>query len=171
MDRALIQRETTRCKSTNIRLPPSLVICKTWNSNELIGVFDWNSWSKNKHCVKGVQIRSFFWSVFSRIRTEYVDFRRKSSYSVRIRENMDQKKLRIWTLFIQWSYERNYIENRDFVLCNVQTNVCDTCNFEIWYCKIVTNSSVIFQGEFSCYVFQGRGWLWWRARWVAWMMT
>ena len=24
-----------------------------------------------KHCVKGVQIRSFFWSVFSRIRTEY----------------------------------------------------------------------------------------------------
>ena len=23
------------------------------------------------HCVKSVQIRSFFWSVFSRIRTEY----------------------------------------------------------------------------------------------------
>ena len=25
----------------------------------------------NMHCVKSVQIRSFFWSVFSRIRTEY----------------------------------------------------------------------------------------------------
>ena len=25
----------------------------------------------NRHCVKGVQIRSYFWSVFSRIRTEY----------------------------------------------------------------------------------------------------
>ena len=24
-----------------------------------------------KHCVKSVQIRSFYWSVFSRIRTEY----------------------------------------------------------------------------------------------------
>ena len=25
----------------------------------------------NMHCVKSVQVRSFFWSVFSRIRTEY----------------------------------------------------------------------------------------------------
>ena len=28
-------------------------------------------YSKTKHCVKSVQIRSFFWSVFSHIRTEY----------------------------------------------------------------------------------------------------
>ena len=35
------------------------------------------------HCVKSVQIRSFFWSVFSRIRTEYREI------------------LRIWTLFRQ----------------------------------------------------------------------
>ena len=27
------------------------------------------------HCVKSVRIRSFFWSVFSRIRTEYGDLR------------------------------------------------------------------------------------------------
>ena len=27
--------------------------------------------SRYQHCVKSVQIRSFFWSVFSRIRTEY----------------------------------------------------------------------------------------------------
>ena len=52
-------------------------------------------------CLKSVQIRSFFWSVFSRIRTEYKEILRISSYSVRMRENTDQKKLRIWTLFTQ----------------------------------------------------------------------
>ena len=43
--------------------------------------------------VKGVQIgvRSFFWSVFFYIRTEYGDLLRKFPYSVRIQENMDQK--------------------------------------------------------------------------------
>ena len=33
----------------------------------------------------------FFWSVFSRIRTEYGDLQIKSPYSVRMRENTDQK--------------------------------------------------------------------------------
>ena len=32
----------------------------------------------NRHCVKSVQMQSFFWSVFSRIRTEYGDLRRIS---------------------------------------------------------------------------------------------
>ena len=36
--------------------------------------------------MKSVQIHSFFWSVFSHIRTE----------------NTDQKKLCIWKLFTQW---------------------------------------------------------------------
>ena len=43
------------------------------------------------HCVKSVQIRSFFWSVFFRIRTEYGEIRSISPYSVRMRENTDQK--------------------------------------------------------------------------------
>ena len=47
------------------------------------------------HCVKSAQIRSFFWSVFSRIRTEYGEI------GV-MRENTDPKKLHIWTLFTQW---------------------------------------------------------------------
>ena len=55
----------------------------------------------NHHCVKSVQIRSFFWSAFSRIRTEYGEILRIFPYSVQIRENMDQKKLRIWTHFTQ----------------------------------------------------------------------
>ena len=54
------------------------------------------------HCVKSVQIRSFFWSVFSCIRTEYGHLLRKSPYSVQAQENTDQKKLRIWTAFTQW---------------------------------------------------------------------
>ena len=54
--------------------------------------------TKREHCVKSVQMRSFFWSVFSHIWTEYAEVRSISPYSVRMRENMDQKKLRIWTL-------------------------------------------------------------------------
>ena len=53
----------------------------------------------NLHCVKSVQIRSFFWSVFSCIRTEYGDLRSKSPYSVQIQENSDQKKLRYLDTF------------------------------------------------------------------------
>ena len=44
--------------------------------------------SRENHCVKSVQIRSYFWSVFSCIRTEY---KGKSPYSVRMQENTDQK--------------------------------------------------------------------------------
>ena len=54
------------------------------------------------HCVKSVQIRGFVCPTFSRIWTEYGDLRSKSPYLVRIRENTDHKKLRIWTLFTQW---------------------------------------------------------------------
>ena len=41
--------------------------------------------------MKSVQIRSFFWSIFSCILNEYRDLLRKSSYSVWIQENTDQK--------------------------------------------------------------------------------
>ena len=53
------------------------------------------------HYVKSVQIRSFFWSVFSCIRTEYGELLHKSTYSFQIQENTDQRKLRIRTLFTQ----------------------------------------------------------------------
>ena len=43
------------------------------------------------HCVKSVQVRRFFWSVFSCIWTEYGDLLHKSPYPVRIQENADQK--------------------------------------------------------------------------------
>ena len=43
------------------------------------------------HWVKSDQMRIYFWSVFSCIRTEYRDLLRKSPYSVRIQENTGQK--------------------------------------------------------------------------------
>ena len=59
---------------------------------------------KQLHCMESVQIGSFFWSVFSRIRTEYGEIRSMlsiSPYSAWMRGNTDQKKLHIWTLFKQ----------------------------------------------------------------------
>ena len=53
------------------------------------------------HCVENVQIQSFFWSVFSRIRTKYGEILCISPYSVRMWENTDLNKLRIWTHFAQ----------------------------------------------------------------------
>ena len=49
--------------------------------------------------VKSIQIRSFFWSVFSCVWTENGYLLHISPYSVRIQENTDQKKLHIWTFF------------------------------------------------------------------------
>ena len=69
------------------------------------------------HCMKSVQIWSFFWSVFSLNGTEYGDILSKSLYSVQIRENTDQKKLRIWTLFTRWLFSLNkYMWSRDICL-------------------------------------------------------
>ena len=98
----------------------STCICKNWyDFNQLrkhyydliewvfflqdlyIQVSEWNN-SNSAHCVKNVQIRSFFCSVFSRIQTEYGEIRSICPYSVRMWKNTDQKKLRIWTHFTQW---------------------------------------------------------------------
>ena len=51
------------------------------------------SLSQNFNCMKSAQIRSFFWSVFSQTLTEYGYLWSKYPYSVRARENTDQKKL------------------------------------------------------------------------------
>ena len=45
----------------------------------------------NRHYVKSARNRSSFWSVFSRIRTECGEIRSISPYSVRMRDNTDQK--------------------------------------------------------------------------------
>ena len=54
------------------------------------------------HCVKSVQIREFFWSIFSQIRTEY-EIQSEFTFSPNV-GNYGPKKVRIWTLFTQWCY-------------------------------------------------------------------
>ena len=41
--------------------------------------------------LKSVEMRNYFWSAISSIRTEYGDLPSKSPYSVRIQENTDHK--------------------------------------------------------------------------------
>ena len=57
----------------------------------------------DQHRVKCVQIRSFFWSVFSRIWTKYREILRFQSECGKIRT---RKKLRIWTLVTQCKFCR-----------------------------------------------------------------
>ena len=66
------------------------------------------------HYVKSVQIRSFFWCLFSRIQTEYGEIRSISPHSVRMRENTYQKKFRIWTHFTK-CYIRIITQSSQFV--------------------------------------------------------
>ena len=81
---------------------------------------------KWSHCVKSVQIRSFFWPVFSCIRTEYGELRNKSPYSVWKQENPGQKKLRIWAIFMQC-----LIQKKQCGLEKFRPN-CSSNNFKIW---------------------------------------
>ena len=69
--------------------------------------------------MKSIKVRSFFWSVFSRIRTEYGEI---PPYSVRMRKNTDQKKLRIGTLFTQWMVSQGF---RRTTKCKASSfNIC-----------------------------------------------
>ena len=68
----------------------------------------------SNYCVKSVQIRSWFWSEFSRIRTEYGEILCISPYPVR-------KKLRIWTLFTQWILQ--IVLKEQIEMLNVNLNV------------------------------------------------
>ena len=82
-----------------------------------------NYWSF--HCVKSVQIRSNFWSVFSHIRTEHRKIRSISPYSVLMWENTDQILLCIWTLFMQCIVNMilDYLKKTVHNLFTVTTNI------------------------------------------------
>ena len=55
--------------------------------------------------MKSDQIQSFFLIRPFHIWTECGDLPRKCPYSIRIRENTEQKKLRIWIIFTRWSFQ------------------------------------------------------------------
>ena len=84
--------------------------------------------------MRSVQIRSFFYSVFSRIRTECGDLLCKSPHSVQIRENKDQEKLRIWTIYAQCYCKK--------ILAESLVNNCDGVHSEKTEdCRIVCRRS------------------------------
>ena len=98
------------------------------------------------HCVKSVQIRIILWSVFSHIRTEYGEIRSISPYSVRMRENTDQKILRIWTLFTQWmiwyleDFNR-FLSNAPFIFTTIDDHRRIT-RFAQWHGFIVEELTI-----------------------------
>ena len=53
--------------------------------------------NRKMYCVKSVQIRSFFWSIFSHFWTEYGEIRTSPNAW-----KYGPEKIRIWTLFTQW---------------------------------------------------------------------
>ena len=61
---------------------------------------------KTSHCVKSVQVRSFFWSIFSCIRTEYGDLRSKSFRAVPVLLTFigqkGEKSMKILVLIIEY---------------------------------------------------------------------
>ena len=114
------------------------------------------------HCVKSVQIRSFFWSVFSSIWTEYGDIRSISPYSFRnagkcgtekipyldifhtmlsitfLRNGTYLKPHGDWKLLVLDSAERLYFCMYFEVFCMI----INACIWLFLYCVLQTYSSV-----------------------------
>ena len=76
-------------------------------------------------CVKSIQIRSFFWSVFTRIPIEYREIPSISPYSVRMQENTYQKKLPIWTNFTQCESFLKTKVAKENISDNLFENTCE----------------------------------------------
>ena len=76
------------------------------------------------HCVKRVQIRSFFWSVFSCIRTEYGDL---------LRNQCEYRKMRIR-------------ENSVFGLFSRSGRLMETCVFN-WSSMVVSLGGISFKSQ------------------------
>ena len=95
--------------------------------------------------MKGVQIRSFFLSVFSCIRNEYRDL-------LRIQDDTDQKKLHIWTLFTQWPSLPNIQKTSCFHIC-FEKNHLAFCNQRknILFSR---KRNAIFTGDTRKFIFQ-----------------
>ena len=107
--------------------------------------------------MKSFQIRSFFWSLFYRIGTEYRDWLGKSPHYLRIRENTDLEKRRIWTLSTQrycLHYMYFFVVDFFYILKLLQLTgalLCLECNIQIMVYN--TNNFVLFSGNQSRYFF------------------
>ena len=96
------------------------------------------------HCVECVQVRSFFWSVFFRIWTEYGEIWSISPYSVRMQENTDQKK----TLYLD-TFHAVYIDYKYFQGSN-NPWICATCCSATFPFASLNNNYVLSAISISC---------------------
>ena len=105
--------------------------------------------------MKSVLIQSFFWSVFSFIHIEDRDLLRKSSYSVRIQENKDQKN----SLFRHFS--RSDLSTNHFIYFYWYTisyslnpskreTECKKSNCKVIFTRIACPVPKLFIGENFC---------------------
>ena len=104
------------------------------------------------HCVKSVRIWSFFWSVFSRIRTEYGEIRSISPYSVRMRENTDQKELRIWTLFTQCILKVLWSRFQNLPMCSFKNNALKMLHSDLQNFPVVFPWSLCFSEKVAYFL-------------------
>ena len=100
------------------------------------------------HCAKSAQIRSFFWSVFSRIQAEYRDLLRISPHSAGVWENTDQKKLWTWTLFKQWLGPCNPLTTNVFQIYKNQSIGLHCKLISIWWGTLVVNGVIVLTTKF-----------------------
>ena len=124
----------------------------------VLGVVDINHHCWDYHYAKIAQIRSFIWSLFSHIWTAYGEIRSISPYSVRIRENTDQKKLRFcyYCFFVCFSFSQPAHSSKIFVreciiICK-QLNPQNICMSLIGF-FIIENTYAVIQGNISIFSF------------------
>ena len=96
--------------------PHDLVERFSCNSNETECIFEKCISCKSSDLIDREKCPNteVFCSVFSRIPTKYGEIRSISPYSVRIRENAEQKNLRIWTIFWQFLVESSEVKDSKF---------------------------------------------------------
>ena len=91
--------------------------------NDQVNIFCYNSQPEKCPYTEFFLVRIFLYSDWIR---RFDSIRSKPPYSKRMQENLDQKKLRIWTLFTQWTFKILYIDNVYFLCVFVylrRTNV------------------------------------------------
>ena len=98
----------------NCKLTKNDLLCSYFS--KILPIFEWELTRIWKSLTKDtgwkVSKYSFFWSVFSSIRTEYGDLLSKSPYSISAYRKIEtRKKFRFWILFTQWEFHQTYKKN------------------------------------------------------------
>ena len=79
------------------------------------------------HCVKSVKIRSYFWSIFSCIWTEYGDLQSNRKYGPEITPHLETFHAVDVDIFIDFLHLKNNSKWQDSVCWHRSTNVFEKC--------------------------------------------